>query len=280
MLAAFCFALALICAIFALYQHSGEHRLYLRLRQVSQTLSPHKTKFVAPAVLLHAPRSLQELATQAGLDAPWAAHALLGSKIGLALLVCLLAWPQADAELSRYLLTFVFAIIIQMLPDIWLKQKAQSMLLQVRAQLPEVFDLLILCLQSGMSLDAALQRLAKEVQTLNKKLAKELQILCQKLPVVPDRKQVLSQFADSIPIKETRQFINLIQQSDEYGTPLVEGLRDLANHSRQLYELEMEERLGQLPARMTIPIMLLIIFPLIVLLAAPALYRLIEYLAG
>ncbi len=279
MLAIICFIFALLFALFALYQYLGEHRLYIRLRDISEnaTNTTPKKKY---SYQIPVPASLESLTLNAGLDAPWAAQAVLITKILLAILVFVFSLPEEGASTSRYILSVVFAIAAQMLPDLWLKQKAQNMLLQLRAQLPEVFDLLILCLQSGMSLDAALQRIAKEVQSLNKKLAKELQILCQKLPVVPDRNQVLSHFADSLPIKETRQFINLIQQSDEYGTPLVEGLRDLANHSRQLYELEMEERLGQLPARMTIPIMLFIIFPLIVLLAAPALYRLIDYLAA
>lgn len=280
MLSSLFFILALIFACFGLYQYLNEQRLSLRLKEVSQQVQAIRTDKKSAKLRLPSPDSLKTLVDEAGLDAEQATFWVLLSKILLATLAFVIFWPTAEADISQYIFVFVIAILAEMLPDWWLKQRAKSLLLQIRAQLPEVFDLLILCLQSGMSLDLALQRLTKEVRILNPKLSKELTILCQRLPVVPNRSQAFASFADRMRIKEIRQFVNLIQQSDEYGTPLVKSLRELADHSRQIYELEMEEQLGQLPARMTIPIMVFIIFPLIVLLAGPALYRLIDYLAG
>ena len=225
------------------------------------------------------PQAMLQHARIAALPSPWLGTVFWLSKGALAVSALVLAWP-ADGDPAGKLLSLVAAMLMQMLPDAWLRQQAQRTLRRSREQLPELLQLLALCLEAGLTLDRALPRLGSDLQGLNPALSNHLQRLSDDLRVVSERRQAFARLADRIPLDDFRQLCWLITQADDYGTPLAAGLRDLAQHSRSVYLLEVEERMARVPGQMAMPLMIFIIMPLVVLLAGPALVMLLRQLGG
>ncbi|ASP38839.1 hypothetical protein CHH28_09165 [Bacterioplanes sanyensis] len=225
------------------------------------------------------PAAMQQHAQVAALSQPWLGTVFWSSKALLLLFALLLLWPSS-LQPTNLLLAVAAALLLQMLPDMWLRRQAHTTLRDSRAQLPELLELLSLCLEAGLTLDRALPRLSTEITTLQPALARHLQRLDDDLRVVSERRQAFARLAERIPLQDFRQLSWLITQADEYGTPLAAGLRDLGQHSRTLHMLEVEEHMARVPGHMALPLMLFIIMPLVVLLAGPALLLLLRQLGG
>ncbi|GGY46819.1 hypothetical protein GCM10011297_19620 [Bacterioplanes sanyensis] len=265
-------ALGLALSALAAVQQGWRQRWLRRLRPLNSSRS-------AKPWWLPLPAAMQRHAQVAALTQPWLGTAFWSAKAILAVLAAWLLWPQTS-QVSEYSLAIVAAVIGQMLPDVVLRQRAQKTLRDSRAQLPELMQLLALCLEAGLTLDQALPRLAREIKALQPALASHLQHLNDDLRVMSARRLAFARLAERIPLEDFRQLSWLISQADDYGTPLAAGLRELGQHSRSLYLLEVEERMARVPGQMALPLMLFIILPLVVVLAGPALVMLLRQLGG
>ncbi len=265
-------ALGLALSALAAVQQSWRQRWLRRLRPLDASRSVKPWWLPLPA-------AMQRHAQVAALTQPWLGTAFWSAKAILAVLAAWLLWPQSS-QVSEYSLMLVALVVVQMLPDFVLRQRAQKTLRDSRAQLPELMQLLALCLEAGLTLDQALPRLAREVKALQPALASHLQRLNDDLRVMSARRLAFARLAERIPLEDFRQLSWLISQADDYGTPLAAGLRELGQHSRSLYLLEVEERMARVPGQMALPLMLFIILPLVVVLAGPALVMLLRQLGG
>ncbi|WP_420591677.1 type II secretion system F family protein [Bacterioplanoides sp.] len=201
------------------------------------------------------------------------------SKIITAVIAALWLWPEGQKAMD-FLLLIIAMVIANLIPEALFGLFCRDRARRLQGQLPQVFDLLALCLEAGLSIDAALARIGEEMRAVNPALAKHFAALSDDLRITNSRSHAFNELAQRLPLDDLRQLSWLIAQADDYGTPLAEGLRELAGHSRTIHGLALEERMAKVPAQMSVPLMVFIILPLVALLAGPAFIMLIRQLSG
>jgi tight adherence protein C len=152
-------------------------------------------------------------------------------------------------------------------------------LLLARA-LPDGLDLLVICAESGLSLDAALDRVANEIGEASAALAEELSLTSIELGFLPERRQALLNLNRRTNLPSIRGVVNTLLQTEKYGTPLSQSLRVLANEFRDQRLLKAEEKAARLPATLTVPMILFILPVLFIVLVGPAVIQVMDTLGG
>ena len=159
------------------------------------------------------------------------------------------------------------------LPDILLKNKSQKREVVLRRAMPDALDLLVICAEAGLSLDAALDRVSREMGPSCPELAEEVGLTGVELGFFPDRSQALQNLADRVPIQGVIGLVNTLIQTERYGTPLAQALRVLSSEMREERMMAAEAKAAKLPATLTVPMILFILPPLFVVLLGPAILK-------
>lgn len=146
----------------------------------------------------------------------------------------------------------------------------------IRRQLPDALDLLVICAEAGLSLDAALTRVARDLGPAAPQLADELGLTAIELGFLPNRRQALQNLARRTDLPALRGVVNTLIQTERYGTPLAQALRVLAAEFREERLLKAEEKAARLPATLTVPMIVFILPTLFVVLIGPAVVRVLE----
>lgn len=171
------------------------------------------------------------------------------------------------------------ALLGSLSPDFYLRRVTERRTGAIRRSLPDAFDLLVICAEAGLSLDAAFERVAREMGEACPELGEEIGLTSIELGFLPDRAKALQGFADRVPLPGVRALVGTLAQTERYGTPLAQALRVLASEMRTERMLKAEEKAARLPALMTLPMMVFILPPLFVVLVGPAILRTIDSLS-
>jgi tight adherence protein C len=166
---------------------------------------------------------------------------------------------------------FGFAI-----PDILVKNAANKRQNAIRKALPDALDLMVICAEAGLTLDASLARVAREVQRQSEELADELGLASVELGFLNDRREALNNLAARVPTKAIRSVVATLIQTEKYGTPLANALRVLSNEFRNERMMRAEEKAARLPAIMTVPLILFILPMLFIIILGPAACKLAD----
>jgi tight adherence protein C len=150
----------------------------------------------------------------------------------------------------------------------------------VASGLPDALELLVVCVEAGLSLEEGLQRVAHELKESQPALADELALTWAEINILPSRAQALSNLADRIDIPSVRSVVSMLAQSLRYGTPLAQSLRVGAAEMHNDQMTLLEERANRLPALMTIPVMLFIMPTIFLIVGGPAALRLLDTFRG
>ncbi|NLZ16759.1 MAG: type II secretion system F family protein [Desulfobulbaceae bacterium] len=174
----------------------------------------------------------------------------------------------------RLLLAAVFgAGCGYMLPVWWLRLRARWRKNQLNRTFPDAIDLLMVCVQAGMGLDSAINRIGREIHVTSPELAKEFKILSLELKTGKPRNECLRNLAQRTDLPDIDNLVNLLIQADKYGTGVAQALEVHAEDMRQKRYARIEEAAAKLPVKLTIP-MILFIFPaLFVVIMGPAMIQ-------
>ncbi|MEL6963722.1 MAG: type II secretion system F family protein, partial [Pseudomonadota bacterium] len=142
--------------------------------------------------------------------------------------------------------------------------------------LPDGLDLLVICAESGLSLDAGLERVSREISNASPELAEELQLTSVELGFLPERRQALLNLNRRTNLSAIRGVVNTLVQTEKYGTPLSQSLRVLANEFRDQRLLRAEEKAARLPATLTVPMIVFILPVLFIVLVGPAIISVMD----
>ena len=134
----------------------------------------------------------------------------------------------------------------------------------------------MICAESGLSLDASLERVANEIGDANAELGEELSLTSIELGFLPDRRQALLNLNRRTNLPSIRGVVNTLLQTEKYGTPLSQSLRVLANEFRDQRLLRAEEKAARLPATLTVPMILFILPVLFIVLVGPAIINVMD----
>ena len=162
------------------------------------------------------------------------------------------------------------------LPVLLLKNAISRRYQKLRRQLPDALDLLVICAEAGLSLDAALTRVAREMGPSAPELSDEVGLTAIELGFLPNRRQALLNLVRRADLPPIRAVINTLTQTERYGTPLAHSLRVLAAEFRDDRMMKAEEKAARLPAIMTVPMILFILPCLFVVLIGPAIIQVME----
>ncbi|HUG46520.1 MAG TPA: type II secretion system F family protein [Sphingomicrobium sp.] len=155
-------------------------------------------------------------------------------------------------------------------PDIWLKNKVTKRSHAIRKGLPDALDLLVICAEAGLTVDAAFGRVAKELGKAYPELGDEFGLTAIELGFLNERRQAFENFAMRVDLEAIRGVVTTMIQTEKYGTPLASALRVLSAEFRNERMMRAEEKAARLPAIMTVPLILFILPTLFVVILGPA----------
>lgn len=142
--------------------------------------------------------------------------------------------------------------------------------------LPEVVELLVICAEAGLSLDAGLDRTVIELRRTQPDLAHEFMITLADLKILQDRDLALAKLAERIPMPGVHAVVTTLSQTMRYGTPLAKALRSVATELRDTALSRLEERANRLPVILTVPVVVFILPALFLIVGGPALLRIAD----
>jgi tight adherence protein C len=177
--------------------------------------------------------------------------------------------PDATG-LNKLLGVLVVAIVFGFAPVLGLRQAIKRRQTRLRRQLPDGLDLLVICAEAGLSLDAGLTRVARELGLSAPDLADELGLTAVELGFLPNRRQALMNLTKRTDLPPIRGVVNTLVQTERYGTPLAHSLRVLSAEFREERMLKAEEKAAKLPATLTVPMILFILPTLFIVIIGPA----------
>jgi tight adherence protein C len=162
------------------------------------------------------------------------------------------------------------------LPDIYVANMKQKRTDAIRKSLPDALDLLVVCAEAGLTLDSALNRVAKELGRPSPELADEFSLTAIELGFLPDRRQALVNLSERVDLPALRGVVTTLIQSERYGTPLATSLRVLSAEFRNERLMKAEEKAARLPATLTVPLIIFILPSLFVVLLGPAACKVVD----
>lgn len=165
-------------------------------------------------------------------------------------------------------------------PEIAVANVISKRRLQLQKGLPDALDLLVICAESGLALDAALGRVAREMTRSCPELADELSLTAIELGFQPERRTALTNLVKRTEMASIRGVVNTLIQTEKYGTPLAQSLRVLGAEYRDDRMMKAEEKAAKLPATLTIPLIVFILPTLFIVLLGPAILSAIDGLGG
>lgn len=193
---------------------------------------------------------------------------------GLAVLVWLSHIKQW--QFTNTLMFGAFWVILSLiLPDIYLKTRSRNLVIRLSNKLPYMIDLLAVCVQTGMTIEASMEYLSQEMKDFDPDLGYQLNKTNDRTKVI-GLEQALDEMFERVPSNEMRSFVITLKQSIQYGSSIYEVLTTLSSEIREVQMLTIEEKIGKLAAKMSVPLILFIMFPIVILIAAPGIMRLMN----
>ena len=215
---------------------------------------------------------------QAGIRAKDLAYFIIFARfvlpvvIGLAVVIGLYVFDLMPdwGWFKRYAVTAAALVGSYKAPDLWLKNKVTKRSHAVRKGLPDALDLLVICAEAGLTVDAAFGRVAKELGKAYPELGDEFGLTAIELGFLNERRQAFENLAMRVDLEAVRGVVTTMIQTEKYGTPLASALRVLSAEFRNERMMRAEEKAARLPAIMTVPLILFILPTLFIVILGPA----------
>lgn len=185
--------------------------------------------------------------------------------------------PDIPAPL-RLLIAASLGMLGWYAPALYVGNKVQKRQDAIRHAWPDTLDLLLICVESGMGIDSALRRVAKEIGAESKEMAAELEILLAELSYLPERRKAYENLAARTGLDGVKSATTTLMQAEKYGTQIGLSLRVLARESRDTRLSEAEEKAAALPPKLTVPMILFFLPVLFVVIITPAVIQIMRVL--
>ena len=161
-------------------------------------------------------------------------------------------------------------------PNVYITNVAQKRRESIVAAFPDALDLLLICVESGMSIEAAIQKVGSEVGASSMELAEELSLLTAELSYLPDRRLAYENLARRTNHPGIKSVATAMIQAERYGTPLGTALRVMAKENRELRLSAAEKKAAALPAQLTVPMIMFFLPVLFLMILGPAIMNIMD----
>jgi tight adherence protein C len=165
-------------------------------------------------------------------------------------------------------------------PELFLKNRANKRTHAIRKGLPDALDLLVICAEAGLTVDAAFNRVARELGRASPELGDEFALTAIELSFLTERRQAFENLAYRVDLDAVRGVVTTMIQTERYGTPLASALRVLSAEFRNERMMRAEEKAARLPAIMTVPLILFILPVLFIVILGPAACSIADAFSG
>ena len=222
--------------------------------------------------------SIQQKLAQGGIrKKEWAVAVILGRMIGpivLGLIAALVIYginyfPEWGS-FKRFMAFAVTVILGYKGPDLFVQNLVGKRTAAIRKGLPDALDLLVICAEAGLTVDAAFNRVARELGRAYPELGDEFALTAIELSFLTERRQAFENLAYRVNLESVKGVTTTMIQTERYGTPLASALRVLSAEFRHERMMRAEEKAARLPAIMTVPLILFILPTLFIVILGPA----------
>ena len=232
----------------------------------------YKMQKLAGDQFIEARQSLQ----QAGYRHQMAPVFYIGARIVLPLILVLwtmLILSKIEREIApamQMLIIFGMAIFGFFLPRIIVKNTADKRMAEIQHTFPDALDMMLICVQGGIGIEAAINKIADNIAEHSETLAEEMGILSAELGMLNDRRLAFQGFAKRAGSSAVRSFANAMLQAEQYGTSVSKAIRILADEQRDQRMGEAERKAAALPPKLTVPMILFFLPALFIVILGPA----------
>lgn len=245
-----------------------------------------KRALVAPIANWRESRIRSRL-VQSGLRANSAVTVTLLAKVLLAILlpsVLLLPLAVLGVFAGKMALMSIWMVVLALLgfllPDIALSWRARERRHELEAAFPDTLDLLVVCIEAGLSLDAAIQRVGQEVVRSSQAMSDELLLMSLEMRAGKPRNEAMKALAERTGIADLNSLVSILIQAENFGTSVGDALREHAAEMRQMRIQRAREKAAKLPVKLTFPILFFIFPALFLVILGPALVNILSGLRG
>ncbi len=223
-------------------------------------------------------KAAQTKLVQAGIRSKDAAVAVIFARMvlpiviggGVALAVYVFGWHADWSAMKKFFLVSGALIGSYKAPDIFIQNKISKRSDLIRKGLPDALDLLVICAEAGLTVDAAFHRVARELGKAYPELGDEFALTAIELGFLTERRMAFENLSRRVALDAVRGVVTTMIQTEKYGTPLASALRVLSAEFRNERMMRAEEKAARLPAIMTVPLILFILPVLFVVILGPA----------
>jgi tight adherence protein C len=250
-----------------------------RLNQTSRTTDQMRSLLGGLKVLQDKQlKEAQIKLMQAGIRSKDAAVAVIFARMVLPMVIggtCIfgvyvLGWFPTWGGFKHYMLVAGSLLLSYKAPDLFVNNKVAKRTAAIRKGLPDALDLLVICAEAGLTVDAAFGRVARELGKGYPELGDEMALTAIELGFLTDRRLAFENLAQRVNLDSVRGVVTTMIQTEKYGTPLASALRVLSAEFRHERMMKAEEKAARLPAIMTVPLILFILPVLFVVILGPA----------
>jgi tight adherence protein C len=233
-------------------------------------------------------KSVQQKLAQAGIRKKEYAVTVIFARLVMpivlgTLVAALVYWSDYFPDWGSFKRFMVFAGSVGLGykgPDIFLQNKITKRTDLIRKGLPDALDLLVICAEAGLTVDAAFERVARELGRAYPELGDEFSLTSIELAFLTDRRSAFDNLAYRVNLDSVRGVVTTMVQTERYGTPLASALRVLSAEFRNERMMRAEEKAARLPAIMTIPLILFILPVLFIVILGPAACSIADAFSG
>jgi tight adherence protein C len=197
--------------------------------------------------------------------------------VGVVATIMLFGLQMFDLQpLMRTAAAIGSVLIAAMAPDILVKNTITKRQAEIRKALPDALDLLVICAEAGLTIDAALSKVAREMAKSCDEIADEFSLTAVELGFLTNRRQALENLSRRVDMPSLRGVVTTLIQTERYGTPLSQSLRVLSAEFRNERLMRAEEKAARLPAVLTVPLICFILPALFIVLIGPAILKVMD----
>ncbi len=161
-------------------------------------------------------------------------------------------------------------------PEIFLKNKIKKRQANMRRAFPDAMDLILICVESGMSIEPSFRKVSSEIGVQSLELAEEFALTTAELSYLPDRRTAYENLAIRTGVDGLKQISTVLIQAEKYGTPLGQAMRVVAQEGRDQRLLEAEKKAAALPPKLTVPMIVFFLPILFAVIITPAAIQMSE----
>jgi tight adherence protein C len=177
----------------------------------------------------------------------------------------------------KFLIALGVGFIGFYLPNVFIENLIQKRQSSIKQSFPDALDMLLICVQSGMSVESAFARVAKEATSQSVELAEELSLTTAELSYLQDRRQAFENLGKRTGIPGVKAVATALIQAERYGTPVGQALRVMAKENREIRMSEAEKKAAALPPKLTVPMILFFLPVLFMVIMGPAAIQIMKW---